>query len=435
VKAYSRLGSGFAPRGRRSGTAVLAAGLLFALAACGSSSSGNTPAASTSSAPATTSSSSAPSTATSSAATGSPIKVMSFGQFQATNLSYPEGKSAIDAAAKAINAAGGINGHQLDVESCNDQGDPNVAAQCARKAVSDKDVAVLGSYSQNAGQVLPILQAANIPYVGATAQSVTDTTSTVSFPLEGLNQVVFGGVGYGATLVGCKKAGILIENYGTTTPLAIASITAGIQLGGGQIVKVENTGTNLPDYSPAISAIESAGGQCVATIMPPDQIAEVFQAMRQSANPKIQMINAQDTFSTALLKQLGSTANGMILSSSTYPPTTTTVPEVPKLVAAIKQYEPGADISQFSIQGWGAMLLLQDVLKGISGTPTAATVLAGFTSLSGASTNGLYPPYTTTSNGPIAGAPRIFLTKVLILKYENGTETPVSKGFVNVIKP
>ena len=94
---------------------------------------------------------------------------MAFGQFQASTFSYPEGQTAIEAAAMSLNAAGGINGHPIQVAACNDQGDPNVAAQCARQAVSDGDVAVLGSYSQNAGQVLPILQAANIAYVGATA--------------------------------------------------------------------------------------------------------------------------------------------------------------------------------------------------------------------------------------------------------------------------
>ena len=421
MKARTVLQAGVTRSGaRRGAAALLAAGLCISMAACGSSSKTSGDASSSAAGPGST-------------ATGSPIKIMSFGQFQATNLSYPEGKTSIDAAVKTINAAGGINGHPLQVEACNDQGDPNIAAQCARTAVSHKDVAVLGSYSQNAGQILPILEAAHIAYVGATAQSVTDTTSPVSFPLEGLNQVVFGGVGYGSTLVGCKKAGILIENYGTTTPLAIQSITAGIKLGGGEIVKVENTGSNLPSYAPAVSAIEAAGGECIDTIMPPDQIAAVFQAMRQSAKPDIKMINAQDTFSTQLLDQLGDTANGMILSSSTYPPTTTQVPEVPKLIAAIKQYEPGAEISQFSIQGWASVLLLQDVVKGISGPVTASAVLNGFEHLNGASTNGLYPPYTTTHAGPVKDAPRIFLTKVLILKYENGQETPVSNGFVDVI--
>jgi ABC-type branched-subunit amino acid transport system substrate-binding protein len=407
----------------RTGLAAISAAGLFVLAACGSSSSGGS---TTPPAGGGSSSAAAPS--------GTPIKIMSFGQFQATSFSYPEGKTAIDAAVKAVNAAGGINGHPLQLESCNDQGDPNQAAQCARKAVSDGDVAVLGSYSQNAAQVLPILGAAHIAYVGATTQSVPDSTESNSFPLEGLNQVVFGGVGYGATITGCKAGGILIENYGTTTPLAIASLKAGMSLGGGSVVKVENTGSNLPDYSPAISALESAGAKCVLTIMPPDQIAEVFQAMRQSANPTIPMINAQDTFSTSELKQLGAAANGMILSSSTYPPTSTDIPEVQKMLAAINQYEPGAEISQFSIQGWAAVLLLKDVLSTLSGTPTAADVLSGFSNLTNASTNGLYPPYTTTKPGPIPGAPRIFETKVLILKYEDGKETPVSNGFVNVIK-
>ena len=365
---------------------------------------------------------------------GTPIKIMSFGQFQAKSFSYPEGKTAIDAAVKAANAAGGVNGHPLQLESCNDQGDPNQAAQCARKAVSDHDVAVLGSYSQNAGQVLPILQAAHIAYVGQTTQSVPDSQASNSFPLEGLNQVVFAGVGYGATITGCKAGGILIENYGTTTPLAISSLKSGMQLGGGKVVKVENTGSNLPDYAPAISALENAGAKCVLTIMPPDQIAEVFQAMRQSADPSIPMINAQDTFSTDELHQLGNTANGMILSSSTYPPTSTNIPEVKTMLAAIKKYDSGAQISQFSIQGWAAVLLLKDVLQKISGTPTASAVLDGFSNLTKASTNGLYPPYTTTKPGPISDAPRIFETKVLILKYENGTETPVSQGFVNVVK-
>ena len=49
---------------------------------------------------------------------------------------------------------------------CNDQGNPNLARQCARQAVSSGDVAVLGSYSQQGPTILPILEAAHIAYVG-----------------------------------------------------------------------------------------------------------------------------------------------------------------------------------------------------------------------------------------------------------------------------
>jgi branched-chain amino acid transport system substrate-binding protein len=411
-------------RMRLSGAGVLAVGVLLVVSACGSSGSGGS----------ASSSSSASAGGGSASASGSAVKVMAFGQFQASTFSYPEGRDAILAAVQYYNAHGGFNGHQVQVTVCNDQGNPNLARQCARQAVSSGDVAVLGSYSQQAPTILPILEAAHIAYVGATAQSPADTTSPVSFPLEGLNQVVFGGIGYGATLTGCKKAGILIENYGTTTPLAEQSVANGMAINGGKVVKIENTGTNLSSYAPAISVMESAGAQCLATIMPPDQIPVILQEMRQSADPTIPMINAQDSFSTAALKQLGSAANGMILSSSTYPPSSTKAP-VPMVVSEIKKYEPSAAISQFSLQGWAAVELLKDAMAKVSGTVTPQALLTAFSSMTNASTGGLYPPYTTTKPGPVPHAPRIFLTKVLIFKVgSGGSEVPVSKGFVSVVK-
>ena len=111
------------------------------------------------------------------------------------------------------------------------------------------------------------------------------------------------------------------------------------------------------------------------------------------------------------------------------------MPAVAHVVSEVGESEPGAAISQFTIQGWAAVLLLQDVVKNISGTVTpGCQLLNGFEHLTIASTDGLYPSYTTTSPGPVPNAPRIFLTKVLILKFENGAETPVSNGFVNVVK-
>jgi ABC-type branched-subunit amino acid transport system substrate-binding protein len=369
-------------------------------------------------------------------ASGAPLKVMAIGQWSATSFSYPEGSTAMQAAIDYYNSKGGLDGHKIALTICNDEATPSVASTCARQAVSSHDVAVLGSYSEEAATIVPILKAAHIAYIGATAQSPQDFTSGISFPLEGLNQVVFAGVGYGATLVGCKEAGILIENYGTTTPLAEQSIELGAGLGGGSVVQIENTGTDVPSYAPAIADIESAGATCIDTIMPPDQIPLILQEMAASADPTIQMVNAQDTFSTAALEQLGSAANGMILSSSTYP-ATSSLAAVKTVVKEIGKYEPaGTAVSQFSIQGWAAVDLLKDGLTAVKGSITSTKLLTAMGHLKNASTQGLYAPYTDTSAGPVAGAPRLFLTKVLILKVSNNgaTETPISKGFVNVVK-
>jgi branched-chain amino acid transport system substrate-binding protein len=397
-------------------TVALAATITLALAACGSSSAQNS------------------STSTSGSAGGSTIKVMALGQFQASALSYPEGRDGILAAVKYYNLHGGFSGHQVQVTVCNDQGDPNLARQCARQAVSSGDAAVLGSYSQQGPTILPIFEAAHLAYVGATSQSPADTSSPVSFPLEGLNQIVNAGIGYAATIAGCKKAGILIENYGTTTPLAEQSVKAGMALNGGSVVKIENTGSDLSSYAPAISVMESAGAKCITTQMPPDQIPVILQEMRQSSDPTITAIDAQDSFSTAALQQLGAAAQGMILASSTYPPSSSKAP-VPAIVSRIKQYEPGAAISQFSLQGWAAVDLLKDAVAHVKGGITPKSLLSAFSSLTNASTEGLYPPFTTSSPGPVPGAPRIFLTKILVFRVgAGGSETLISNGFVNVIK-
>ena len=64
-----------------------------------------------------------------------------------TITSFPEIPAADEAAAKQINAEGGLKGHPIQVITCNDQGNVNIDEQCAEKAVSDGVIAAVGSYS------------------------------------------------------------------------------------------------------------------------------------------------------------------------------------------------------------------------------------------------------------------------------------------------
>ena len=59
--------------------------------------------------------------------------------------------------------AGGIKGHPLDLEYCNEGNDPNKATACARQFVSDHIVSLVGSIETSANdQVTSILAAASI---------------------------------------------------------------------------------------------------------------------------------------------------------------------------------------------------------------------------------------------------------------------------------
>ncbi len=71
-------------------------------------------------------------------------------------------------AIEEINAAGGVDGRQISFTLYDDQGDPTVATNLARKAVSEGAVAVLGSAtSGNSLAMVPILEAAKVPEISS----------------------------------------------------------------------------------------------------------------------------------------------------------------------------------------------------------------------------------------------------------------------------
>ncbi|GHB37029.1 lipoprotein [Streptomyces viridiviolaceus] len=97
--------------------------------------------------------------------------------------------------ARWINAHGGINGRELRVLTCNDHNDSVAAAKCARQAVKEKAVAVVGSYSQYADAFFPPLEGAGIPYIGGYGITNTEFTSPLSYPVNGGQPALLAGLG------------------------------------------------------------------------------------------------------------------------------------------------------------------------------------------------------------------------------------------------
>jgi len=99
---------------------------------------------------------------------------------------YPDALAGTEAAAAAINKAGGIKGQKIVVSSCNTNSNANGAAACARQAVSEGATAVLGYLGTQSALIFPILQQANIPVIGArSAGNAIDWTTPITFPIAG----------------------------------------------------------------------------------------------------------------------------------------------------------------------------------------------------------------------------------------------------------
>ncbi|MGC0331262.1 ABC-type branched-subunit amino acid transport system substrate-binding protein [Streptomyces sp. SAI-170] len=124
-----------------------------------------------------------------------PITVMTWAP-QDTNLTNKPGMPAFARAyARWVNSHGGIDGRKLHVATCNERNDSVSAAKCARRAVKENAVAVVGSYSQYANSFFPILESAGIPFIGGYGITDDEFTSPLSYPVNGGQPALLAGLG------------------------------------------------------------------------------------------------------------------------------------------------------------------------------------------------------------------------------------------------
>ena len=118
---------------------------------------------------------------TAAAPTGDPIKVMTVTTLNAAGPTYENIANTANAYADYINARGGIAGHPLEVTVCDEQFDPAVAATCARQAVEEGMVSIVGSFTFFAESIVPVIAESDITWFGAccpiTPSELTDPHS------------------------------------------------------------------------------------------------------------------------------------------------------------------------------------------------------------------------------------------------------------------
>jgi branched-chain amino acid transport system substrate-binding protein len=231
------------------GGAVAAAAVVLAAAAC--------------SAPGASSSTSSGGAASSGAAAG-PIKIAvvdaqsgadsDLGQFEWRGVSL---------AVKQANAAGGVDGRQIQLTLYDDQGDPTVGTELARKIASEGDIAMFGTAESAVTIAMaPILKSEKIP-------NITSGQSTGLLALKSPYLFLNGPTGltydttlakYVVTTKGYKKIAMLTNNdsYGTGEESAF---TTALKSLGVTPVAAEVVPSDQTNMTPALNSIRSSNPQ------------------------------------------------------------------------------------------------------------------------------------------------------------------------------
>ena len=272
-----------------------AACVAMVLAGCGSDSksAATTPAPATPSTAGSTAGSTAESTAESTAGTTAesapgtisdnldPIKIMVTGTFSSPAISYPQIPEGAQLAVDAVNASGGIKGHKVELDQCNDGGDANTAAECIAQAVSDHVVSIIGSSNQFTAAAWPVLEKANIPWVGTSVISEDQLTDPMSFPLDGGTPAQFAAmteylVKHGSTNIAVTYADVSQGQY------MRRYFSSGIEAAGGKEVAAVPITVGAPDYTSVAAQVADAHPDAVVCACAPSDTAKLIVSLRQA---------------------------------------------------------------------------------------------------------------------------------------------------------
>jgi branched-chain amino acid transport system substrate-binding protein len=260
----------------RVGCAIVALAAASSVAACGSSSpsaSSGTPTASSAATPA--------SGASSAAALKGVVKIGSIFDVGTAAGNFTEDQGALQAAVRAVNASGGINGSELQLIICNEDLNPNLARSCARQMVSDGVMATVGNQVITAEQdVDTILQSAGIPNIAPVTFSGASDYDTNSY---------------------------MLSPYGAFTNAAQAYFS--IKYGGKRVAQIVLDSPLTASYVPVIKGtVNGEGGDYVGTVEVPQTLTDpsTQAAVLMGYKPDVVILNSAPPVAFALVKDMDS---------------------------------------------------------------------------------------------------------------------------------
>jgi ABC-type branched-subunit amino acid transport system substrate-binding protein len=227
---------------------------------------------------------------------------------------YPDAQAGVEAAAAALNKAGGIKGQQIEVKFCNTNSNANTAAACARQAVSDGAAFVTGYLGTQSPLIIPILQQANIPIIGArSAGNPIDWTSPVEFPIAGGAASNYQAIPFALKRLGKKRFFVSYQDVPSAATNAKNVIRAA------KIAKVPIVGTMvLPgattDFAPYVQKIRDANADAVAFINSPGVSGGTIRAAAALGLKPLWVHNA-GSIGEPEAAQLGAPSEGMLIIS------------------------------------------------------------------------------------------------------------------------
>ncbi|MER5196886.1 ABC transporter substrate-binding protein [Streptomyces sp. NPDC002755] len=377
-----------------------------------------------------------------------PIVVMTWAP-EGTSATNKPGMPAFAVAyARWVNANGGLNGRKLKVLTCNDHNDAVSAAACARRAVKENAVAVVGSYSQHSDAFFPHLEGAGIPYIGGYGVTNAEFTSPLSYPVNGGQPSLLAGLG--------KELGTTCGPVSLVRPDTIAGdalppmLNAGLTAGGHDKAEDQRAPEDATEYATqAEAALENATGDsagdrkgCVVTALG-DRTATFMDSFRRTRedHPGIRTGTVLGSVDQTVINAAGAASGPFEGAYVTgwYPVTSDSAWEPMKKVISEEAFsDTRIDPTDTGVQTtWIAYTVFRQAVESLDGGEVSADSVRGALDDGlKVTTGGLTPTLRWEFTDQLAsiGFPRLVNAEVTLQAVRKGRLVAAKKGFVDVTK-
>jgi hypothetical protein len=215
-----------------------------------------------------------------------------------------------------IDAAGGIDGHQVTFSTCSDgtfiAESQDLSYTCAQQAVASGVFAVTGSLSNYDNVVYPVLQAANIPDIGSFPNTPIDYTSKESMPFLSPQIVLNAGLAIQLKQQAHCKNVDFIDQAGTAiTQSSDDAFKAGGKWAGVKVSPAQDVSATTTDFAPTVAILDGLGVDCLGFGLSQGDLPGLLTAIQDSGHPmKVTFVAANVSSST--LAAVGANANGLL---------------------------------------------------------------------------------------------------------------------------
>lgn len=342
---------------------------------------------------------------------------------------FPNVFDAAQVAVDAIHADGGIDGSPIEMLTCETEGNPNKAGECAREAVDAGVTAVVGAFTTFGDNYMPVLEEAGIPSVAPFAISFPEFASELSFPVIGGAPATTAGMGAQLADAGFETINVSYLDI-EQGALAATLVGEGLAPRGLEVASETPVPQGTGDFGPQLSAAQSGGTDGIVVALASDDADRyVQQAAQAGVEPQLALTSA--SLSPDAVETLGSAAEGLFVTSN-FKPTTMDDPGVERFLDEVERFDPDLEIDDPAINAWAGMHLVADVLAGSTDFSPATLVEA----LNGAADIdlGVIPPISfDVAPEPLFGGAitRLFNQSVLYATVEEGEIVAETGEFVN----